>query len=236
MISIPNRDSWHFRELERVLQDQEPGPLTDTKSVYLTNPEHRHKIDRMIIEEVWPGIVKAFAGTNCLADPAGKSSDTPDIQDKWDMDTKRSFLFLVENRFDQAMIGESPCFCRVTVNCGFCEYMIEVDYYIHFPMDFSLRKIRGIQSHAAFQGYPPTLSVDHGCGERQVYIVAFHSGHGQGCSDKYGPVVVADLEETIQNLCGVMDAVYALSEDYTNSRAFTVVKRQLVKMFGEQEQ
>jgi len=236
MIAIPNDPrSWHYRELERILREQDADAPADTQSVHLTNPAHRDQIDRMIRGQVWPGIVKAFVGTDFLANPCSKSGDVPDIEDKWDINTKRSFLFLVESRLYPAMPGDDPCFCRITVICGLCEYMINTDFYLYLPTDFSLRRIAGLLTHPAFAACPPSLSAGHGCEGLRCYTVAFQSGHGRGGAPGYGGLVTGELEETIHMVSDVMRCVYELADDCTDGRAFGKVKRRLVKMFGERE-
>ena len=145
-----------------------------------------------------------------------------------------SFVFLVGSTEDTGPdVGDDPYFCRLTTKVRLRGYMLETDFYIHFPETFDMDRLKTLLGNPRFSGNPPKLVYEVRHGESPgVLIVEFNFGRGH----EY-PVLLpidtmlADLAEHMNFLRRLIRAVRQLSRDYASEPLFRKVVNELVKCF-----
>jgi hypothetical protein len=197
-----------------------------------SNPEH-DALERLIRTEIWPGIVRIFEGMELNADTASEDG-RPSIDVEPGPETAASFIFLVSSDEDPwSEDGRSPYFCRFKVTCRPHGYMLGRDFYIHFPEETDMNRLRPLLGNPMFVGNPPSLVCETGHGDLPgALVVGFRHGHGYGHgTDLPVPTMLADLAEGINYLRRTIRAVLALSEDFSRDKQLTRLVWALEKCF-----
>ncbi|MBL7076758.1 MAG: hypothetical protein ISS31_04740 [Kiritimatiellae bacterium] len=208
------------------------------------NPEHA-ALERLIRTEIWPGIERIFKGTELHVDAAsddGRPPITiepgpgPELRNEaGEPETAVSFLFLVTSDEEPwSEDGRAPCFCRFNITCTRRGYMVGTDFYIYFPAETDMNRLRPLLANSMFSGNPPSLRCESGHGDLPGVLVV---GFSHGCGGEYYgelPVatMLADLAERINFLRRAIRAVHALNENFASDALLDRLVRELEKCFS----
>ena len=197
-------------------------------------PAHDHDaLESLIRTQIWPGILRIFEGTELSADAASDDGQ-PAIRIDPGSETAVSFLFIVSSDEDPwSEDGRSPYFCRFNITCRRRGYMVSTDFYIHFPEETDMNRLRPLLANSMFSGNPPSLRCEIGHGDLPgVLVVGFsHGCGGEYCGELPVATMLADLAERINYLRRSIRAVHALSEDFASDALLDRLVRELEKCF-----
>jgi hypothetical protein len=156
-------DKWQSSELSLFLNNHPQDELSDAKSVHLSNPEHRKKIDSIIADHVFSGVKKGVSESTISVTLDNDDKDIyNNIKEEWHTYTAKSLTFLLSDPERPIGTGSSMWFCRGKVLCSATDYMISLDFSIYFPLTFSMEKVLYLLKSPAFVGMPPDLSYEEG--------------------------------------------------------------------------
>ncbi len=220
--------SWQEAELSRYLKKNAGDPLLNSKTVFLANPEERKRIDKIIAGYLWPGIVRALAGTSIRVPEGDEGFPRSLLQDEEKIHTTRSLTFVLEDP-DRPLLpgGGAPWFCRGCIECSMLDYLISFDFYAHFPIHFDFRKIIELLSDPMFEGNPPNLSVEPRMNGDHIFVVSFTEGSGAGWGLTSYQEAGYELEEKVTQNLVVIGAMYQLERDYKSERWFLELQEAL---------
>ena len=229
-----SEDKWLHVELDNLLDEalKKDDGLEDS-AFLVSNPGRREELKNLIMAGVWPGILRAFEGTELILDPV-KTAGELELRQEWERELALSFVLLVFSEEDTGMrLGDAPYFCRITVKCAERSYMLNTDFYIHFPESMDMNRLKPLLGNPKFAGSPPKLTYEVGFdGEPGTLLIGFEHGQGHG----YFPALdvsamVADLAERVNFIRRLIRAVRALSDNYDSDENLRYLNNELVKCF-----
>lgn len=213
--------SWQTAALMRFLKENAGNPDLNSRTVFLSNPEEKSRVDRIIQNELWPGVIRALAGSPIRVLQEAEESPTAAIADERGLHTTRSLRFVLTDEKRPIYPGESPpWFCRGKIECSLHDYMFSFEFFVHFPADFDLGKILELLSDPLFCGNPPSLSAESGDEERKILVVSFREGEGAGWGLRNFEEAGRILEQKVIKNLEIIRALYRLERDYASEQRF----------------
>jgi hypothetical protein len=220
--------SWQAAELMRFLKENAGNPDLNSRTVFLSNPEEKSRVDRIIQNELWPGVIRALAGSPIRVLESEEGFPLSAIQDQKAIHTTRSLTFVLSDQERPMYPGESPpWFCRGKIECSLHDYMFSFDFFAYFPMDFDLGKILELLSDPLFSGNPPNLTIEPRMDNSQIMVVSFREGEGAGWGLRDFQTAGAVLEQKVVKNLEVIRTLYRLERDYTNEKRFLDLQKAL---------
>jgi len=224
--------SWQTTELKQYLKKNQTDPLLDSKNVFLSNPEQKRQMDKMIINDIFPNVNQALKGTPVKISFGRDGEITECIEEEWKTHTTRSLMFLLEDPDRPLLPGVNiKWFCRGKIECSAVSYLITFEFYIYFPETFSLKKILKLLKDPVFAGMRPQLDYQESEDGTGVYAIEFSKGKGAGGAAinpfEAGNQIYDDVKDNL-------DVIYALNDletDYKSTKLFNGLHRALINAY-----
>lgn len=228
-----NDIQWAHLELDKQIAEMKlKGAWNDESRVHISNPLHRERISNIIKIEMLPEMRRILENTG-LAHRFCVDGDSSEIQEEILVpELQMKFLVLILDNNDLLSLS-SRYFCRLKTNISLRGFMMHTDFYVHFPDDIDLGKIKTIMGHSKFAGNPPTLKYEIGHDDSDgTLVLCFEYGKGYGYMTEL-PVrtMLADFGERMNFLQRLIRSIEWLSEDYNNDARMERVTTELVKCF-----
>lgn len=227
-------DKWLHVELDKLLDGalKKDDGIEDS-AFLVSDPARREGLRSLILAGVWPGILRAFEGTELILDPVKKVGEL-ELRQEWERELALSFVILVFSEEDTGMrLGDAPYFCRITVKCAERSYMVHTDFYIHFPESMDMNRLKSLLGNPKFAGNPPKLTHETGLdGDPGTLIVGFEHGHGhEYVATLDVSAMAAEFAEKVNFIRRLIRAVRKLSDNYDSEENLKRVIDELVKCF-----
>ena len=226
--------SWHFAELERHLKTRDKRLSDDSSTVFLLNPDHRKRSDKIISDYLWPAVLRGLSGSSIrIKDYSPRFLQTA-ITDKWYFQTRRTLIFLLEDPFRPLMPGSrTPLwYCRGTIDCSVFDYLLSFDFIISLPRSFSARKIMKLICNPLFSDLPPELSYEESIDGEGYFVLEFRYGRGAGWVVEDFARASENIEEKVKLNLDIIAAVNELELDLTNTKKFNRLVSKLIAMYA----
>jgi hypothetical protein len=214
------------------METYKDNALLDSMSIFLQNPQQREAIDRIIIEEIWPGAERAIEESDyeIVISPEKTLKDA--IDDKRYPQTTKELVFLLDDpKRPMDTDPRRPWYYRCKIQCSASSYMIYSDFMVFFPESFSISKILRLLKDPHMRGCPPELSFQGNPSSNAIFIVSFTQGEGAG----WGLRSTDDAEEHLYNVTkkniDVINNVYELEKDYSNTRLFNQFHKSIIEAY-----
>ena len=223
---------WQFEQLRKFIKEHRHEADLDARSVLLTDPEQELELDNIILNEIWPGVVKAVSHHPVTTRIGVNETPRQGIRTKGHVYVARELIFILQDPERPVGPGTSPpWYCRETIECTRFGYMISSDFIVSFPSDFSIEKIMRILKEPLMQGCPPELSfIESPYGDSSL-CVSLTGGSGAGWGTRtYGDASEHAYGTTMKNTA-VIDSVIALESDYSNARLFNNLYRNILNAY-----
>ena len=223
---------WQFEQLRKFIKEHRHEADLDARSVLLTDPEQELELDNIILNEIWPGVVKAVGHHPVTTRIGVNETPRQGIRTKGHVYVARELIFILQDPARPVGPGTSPpWYCRETIECTRLGYMISSDFIVSFPSDFSIEKIMRILKEPLMQGCPPELSFSESPYGDSSLCVSLTGGSGAGWGIRtYGDASEHAYETTMKNIA-VIDSVIALESNYKNARLFNNLYRNILDAY-----
>ena len=223
---------WQFEQLRRFIEEHRHEADLDARSVLLTDPEQEQKLDNIILNEIWPGVIKAVSRHPVTTKIGVNETPKQGIRTKGHVYVARELTFMLED--PARPIGPEtnpPWYCRETIECTNLGYMINSYFIVDFPSNFSIAKIMRILKEPLMQGCPPELSFSESAYDDSSLCLSLTSGSGAG----WGIRAYSDAREhaydvTTKNIA-IIDSVTDLESDYKNTKLFNNLHRSILDAY-----
>lgn len=224
--------TWQSSELQRYLDENKQDALLNSKTVFLSNPQQREELDGIILNQIWPGVVRALQNSPITTLMGMGLTLREGIKEKKHVYTTSALTFLLQDpERPKGPDSDVPWYCRGTIECSPLDYMISFDFIVHFPEEFSVRKILRLLKDPIFAGCPPELTYSESAYNGGLFSVAFTKGSGAGWGirtyNEAGKHMYAEVKKNLK----VIKAVYNLEQDYGNTKKFNELHRALVEAY-----
>jgi hypothetical protein len=220
--------SWQISELMLYLKQNAMKPDLNSQTVFLANPAEKFQIDQIIEKYIWPGAIRALAGSSIWIPEGEEGFPSSSLKDEAGNHTTRSLTFVLADEERPFIPGETSLwFCRGNIKCSLQHYIISFDFFLHLPMEFSIGKIIKLLSDPLFCGMPPSLSIELHGEDEHIMVVAFSEGSGAdwgfGGFERAGK----DLERKLIRNLKVIEAMNRLEQDYKSAKWFRKLQKAL---------
>ena len=223
---------WQFEQLRKFIEEHRHDADLELRSVVLTDPEQEQKLDNIILNEIWPGVVKAVSRHPVTTRVGVNETPKQGIRTKGHVYVARELTFMLED--PERPLGPAtnpPWYCRETIECTRFGYMINSYFIVDFPSDFSMAKIMRILKEPLMQGCPPELSFNESPYGDSSLCLSLTGGSGAG----WGTRVYDDAREhayrtTMKNIA-IIDSVIDLESDYKNTKLFNNLYRSILDAY-----
>ena len=169
--------SWQYKELQKYLEVHFRDQELALKAVYLKDSEQVKKIDNIMIDNLWPAVIKGVGTSGFWLKPLKKGYPKSAIEDENHIYCARSLTFLLEDPNRPLSYGSDVSwYCRGKITCSVMDYMVSFDLFVYFPVEFSLRKIIRLLKNPKFSGMPPNLFYEKSSDNREIFCVSFSKG------------------------------------------------------------
>jgi len=220
--------SWQVSELMLYLKQNAGKPGLSSQTVFLANPMEKIQIDQIFQNYLWPGVVRALAGSSIRVSGSGEDFPGSSLSDKRANHTTRSLTLVLADEERPFIPGKSSSwFCRGKIECSLQDYMISFEFFLHLPMDFEIGKIIELLADPLFSGNPPNLSVEPYSDDGHIMVVSFFEGSGAGWGLRSYEKAGQELEQKVIKNLGVIEAMNQLGRDYTSEKWFRELQRAL---------
>ena len=226
------KDTWHSTELKKFLKNTQQNELLDSNTVYLSNPEHRKEIDKIICDRIYSKAVRA-SKESPIRVTTGRDCDLIDcIEEEWKTTTTRSLTFLLEDP-ERPLVPSSVIkwYCRFKIVVSVTDYMIMSDFSLYYPAEFGADHFFGLLKDPAFHGVPPQLHYEQTIDEDEWLCLTFEKGYGKsrGLSD-YG-FASEQIYQDVQNNLEVIYRANELEVDFDNQETKERFRKALIKAY-----
>lgn len=224
--------SWQYKELQKYLEVHSDDKELPLKAVQLINSDQVKKIDSIMIDNLWPAVIKAVGTSGFWLKTLKEGYPKSAIEDENHIYCARSLTFLLEDPKRPLSYGSDVSwYCRGKISCSVMDYMVSFDLYIYFPVDFSFKKILRLLKNPTFAGMPPTLSFESSSNNKDIFCVAFSKGAGAGWGlHSYEEAANRICEAINQNII-IAKTLYSLEEDYKSTLIFNKLARSLEQAY-----
>ena len=83
-------ENWQEKQLRQFMAEHENEAWSEHLSVKLSNPDEEHEIDEVILQELWPGVVRALRGSRPTTWTGGKNTPAEGLETLHHQYTTRS--------------------------------------------------------------------------------------------------------------------------------------------------
>ena len=97
MVAPIEERGWQFDELREFLDANKFDPFLDQKTVVLTDPEERERLDDLLLTYFWPRVSIAISGSGLNVMPSSRPDRRPTIRDKPGGHTTREIEFCLHD-------------------------------------------------------------------------------------------------------------------------------------------
>ena len=224
---------WQLKQLRKFLEEHKNDIDLNSQGIFLTDPEKEQELDDIIVNEIWPGVVKAISQYPLTTRIGINETVKQGIYTKQDQYIARELVFIIDDpeRPRRSTISP-PWFCRERIECTPDSYMISSDFTICFPDDFSLKKVMRILREPKMQGCPPELSYSDSSVYKHASLnVSLRNGNGTG----WGLRTYSDAREhaystTMKNI-QVINSVAALESNYEDATLFNNLRERILDAY-----
>ena len=152
---------WQFEQLRKFIEEHGHDADLELRSVVLTDPRQELELDNIILNEIWPGVVKAVSRHSLTTRIGANETPKQGIRTTGHIYVARELSFILEDpERPNRPATNPPWYCRETIRCTSLGYMISSDFIVSFPSNFSMVKIMHILKEPLMQGCPPELSFN----------------------------------------------------------------------------
>lgn len=227
------RRNWQLGELKKYLEANKEDPLLNSRRVCLVNPEQRKEVNNIILQYLWPAVIKGIGFSGLWVKSLKDGYPKKDIEDKDYQYSASELIFLLEDpKRPLSFNSIPPWYCRGTITCSVLDYLLSFDFMVYFPESFSIRKIIRLLKNPMFAGNPPELSYNASPDGTGIYIVSFSRGTGAGWGiNSYGEAADKIIDEIRQNI-NIIKAIYDLEMDFKSTKRFNVVEEALINLYA----
>ena len=231
---------WQFEQLRKFIEEHRHDADLEFRSILLTDPRQELELDNIIVNEIWPGVVKAVSRRPLTTRIGVNETPKQGIRTTGHIYVARELSFILEDPArPNGPATSPPWFCRETIECTSLGYMIRSDFIVSFPSDFSMAKIMRILREPLMQGCPPELSFNESPYGDSSLCLSLTGGSGLSLTDGSdagrGIRVYDDAREhayrtTMKNIA-IMDSVVDLEADYKNTKLFNNLRRSILDAY-----
>ena len=223
---------WQFEQLRKFIEEHRHEADLKLRSVLLTDPEQEEKLDNIIVNEIWPGVVKAVSRYPLTTRIGVNETPKQGTRTTGHIYTARELSFILEDpERPNGPATSPPWYCRETIRCTSLGYMISSDFTISFPSDFSIAKIMRILKEPLMQGCPPELSFNESSYRDSSLCVSLTGGSGTGWGIRtYDDAREHAYDATMKNI-SIIDSIIDLESDYKNTRLFNNLYRNILDAY-----
>ena len=227
------RSNWQLGELKKYLEANKEDPLLNSRRVCLVNPEQRKGVNNIILENLWPAVIKGVSSSGLWIRSLKNGYPKADIEDKNYPYSASELIFLLEDPKRPLSFNNSPpWYCRGTITCSVLDYLLSFDFMVYFPESFSIPKILRLLKNPMFAGNPPDLSCNASSDGTGIYIVSFSRGSGAGWGvNSYGEAADKIIDEIRQNIT-IIKAMYDLETDFKSTKKFNALEKALIDLYA----
>ena len=219
--------TWQLDMLQKFIDEHRREAFFNSYTVFLTNTKEEEELDDIIIDEIYPAVVKATEPHLVSVNPATNKIARQEIRTTQHKYTRRELVFLLEDPLRPfGPLTSLPWYCRGKIEVGSLGYTIHFDFMIYLPPDFSLTKVRRILKEPLLRGLPPNLSFDSsGVGS---LCISLTSGSGAGWGiQTYNDAWEKAYSRTMNNIA-LINAVTELESDYKSSTLFNKLHKAII--------
>jgi len=219
---------WQVDSLARYLEENREDPLLDSKSIFLSNPNQKIELDKIIKEQLWPAVIDALAPTPFQILDTKHSFPSSGIKDETKVFTCRTITFIMGDPLRPLLPGGGPpWYCRGQIECTPMDYMVSFDFSVYFRADFPIKRILRLLGDPMFAGNPPNLSIESGPEREKILVIGFTEGSGAGWGIRSHQQASEHLREKVKQNLEVINAVCELEKDYKNTKNFKALQKAL---------
>ena len=223
---------WQPEQLRKFLEERKNVVGLDSQSIFLTDPNQEQKLDKIIINDIWPGVVKAICQYPLTTRIGTSETVKQGIHTKQHQYIARELVFLIDDlKRPRGPTTSPPWFSRGRIECTSVSYMINFDFIVSFPHDFSLKKVMRILKEPKMQGCPPELSYHAPLYGDSSLSVSLRNGSGAGwgiCT--YGEAREHAYSATMKNI-QVINSVTELESNYNDTTLFNKLYRRILDAY-----
>jgi hypothetical protein len=224
--------SWQYKELRKYLEVHSNDQELTLKAVHLINSEQVKKIDSILIDNLWPAVIKGVGTSGFWLKPLKEGYPKSAIEDENHIYCARSLTFLLEDPNRPLSYGSDVSwYCRGKITCSVMDYMVSFDLFVYLPVEFSFKKIIRLLKNPKFAGMPPNLSYESSSDNKGILCIAFSKGAGAGWGLHSYEEAANRICEAIKQNIMIAKTLYTLEEDYSNTLIFNKLERSLVQTY-----
>ena len=227
------RRNWQLGELKKYLEANKEDPLLNSRRVCLVNPEQRKEVNNIILQYLWPAVIKGIGSSGLWIRSLKNGYPKTDIEDKDYPYSASELIFLLEDpKRPLSFNSNPPWYCRGTITCSVLDYLLSFDFMVYFPESFSIPKILRLLKNPMFAGYPPDLSYNASPDGTGIYVVSFSRGSGAGWGiNSHNDAAGKIIDEIRQNI-KIIHAIYDLEMDFKSTKKFNVLEKALINLYA----
>jgi len=227
------RRNWQLGELKKYLEANKEDPLLNSRRVCLVNPEQRKEVNNIILQYLWPAVIKGMGSGGLWIRSLKNGYPKADIEDKQYPYSASELIFLLEDpKRPLSFDSTPPWYCRGTITCSVLDYLLSFDFMVYFPESFSIFKILRLLKNPMFAGNPPDLSYNTSPDGTGIYVVSFSRGSGAGWGiNSYTDAAGKIIDEIRQNI-KIIHAIYDLERDFKNTKKFNTLEKALINLYA----
>ena len=220
---------WQLEQLRKFIAEHRHEADLGSRSVLLTDPKQELELDNIIVNEIWPGVVKAVSHHPLTTRIGVNKTPKQGLSTKRHIYVSRELIFNLED--PERPIGPStspPWYCREAIEYTRLGYIIRSDFIVNFPSDFSIAKIMRILKEPLMQGCPPELSFSESPYGDSSLCLSLTGGSGAG----WGIRTCCDAREhaydaTMKNIA-IIDSITNLESNYRSTKLFNNLYRNIL--------
>ena len=105
--------TWQYAELKKHFKKNSKEKLIDSQSLYQANPSEKDKIDNILRNHLWPGVLKGVGTSGIWIKALEGTFPQSGIEDKKANHTIRTLTYLLEDPKRQISYESNvPLYCR----------------------------------------------------------------------------------------------------------------------------
>ena len=221
-------NSWQYKELVKHMQAIEADPAAALKSVRLVNMKQAHNVERIILEDLWPGVLDGMQESRLTAS-IRNFEESAKTEPSSDPNSGRKLVFLLDDPIRPRGGNMPPWFFRGTISASTSSYDAFYELHLYFPEDFGLEELSPLLQHPNFVGIPPVVNYDKG------WTVTFNKGYGAGWGLKVPSTCKLEIADQIQGTLDIINKMMTFEAGYFQDRqSFVDLQSLLVYEYGTQ--
>ena len=221
-------NTWQYKELVKHLQAIEADPVAALKSVRLVNMKQAHNVERIILEDLWPGVQDGMQQSRLIAS-IHNFPESAKTEPSSDPDSGRKLVFLLDDPIRPRGGDMPPWFFRGTISASTSSYNAFYELHLYFPVEVGLEELSPILQHPNFVGIPPVINYDKG------WTVVFNKGFGASWGLKDPGECKHDIADQIRGTLDIIKKMMIFEAgNFQDSKSFVDLQSLLVYEYGTQ--